>query len=331
MPNAKAPPVLLDSLQRQVELLLVCSKCSMREDEITYRPLPVEHKCMYEILLARCRSRHGVAWRKVFRRPGFPNPARYAVCRYYRLGLGCSKHGNQCTFAWSPEEALVWNFEREHRLERRWLKAAVLLAQLGGSSSAEPLSACSEILSEFGGQFQEICRLCFFGCPQRISVGGHGQLCESHRVWDPLLVHVVADSRCKKQYTAIRPCPEFMTSFSYCRFVSKGQPCRHGEKRCQYAHSDVEMAVWEAEKEHGLARSNLLPAPGPCVENGKPSAPAPVHFYCRLCLVTFSSQESFENHCSSVEHVQMLSVDTSVQWMHRATPLGLSTFKLCSR
>jgi len=155
MPNAKAPPVLLDSLQRQVELLLVCSKCSMREDEITYRPLPVEHKCMYEILLARCRSRHGVAWRKVFRRPGFPNPARYAVCRYYRLGLGCSKHGNQCTFAWSPEEALVWNFEREHRLERRWLKAAVLLAQLGGSSSAEPLSACSEILSEFGGQFQE--------------------------------------------------------------------------------------------------------------------------------------------------------------------------------
>lgn len=331
MPNAKAPPVLLDSLQRQVELLLVCSKCSMREDEITYRPLPVEHKCMYEILLARCRSRHGVAWRKVFRRPGFPNPARYAVCRYYRLGLGCSKHGNQCTFAWSPEEALVWNFEREHRLERRWLKAAVLLAQLGGSSSAEPLSACSEILSEFGGQFQEICRLCFFGCPQRISVGGHGQLCESHRVWDPLLVHVVADSRCKKQYTAIRPCPEFMTSFSYCRFVSKGQPCRHGEKRCQYAHSDVEMAVWEAEKEHGLARSNLLPAPGPCVENGKPSAPAPVHFYCRLCLVTFSSQESFENHCSSVEHVQMLSVDTSVQWMHRAPPLGLSTFKLCSR
>uniref|UniRef100_A0A669PFN7 Helicase with zinc finger 2 n=1 Tax=Phasianus colchicus TaxID=9054 RepID=A0A669PFN7_PHACC len=339
MPNAKGPAVPLGSLQRQLELLLVCSKCSVREDEITYHLRPVEHKCMYEILLARCRSRHSVAWRKVFRRPGFPNPARYAVCRYYRLGLGCSKHGNQCTFAWSPEEALVWNFEREHNLERRRLKAAVLLAQIGSSSSAqsgdgsstEPLSACSEIRSEFGGQFQEICRLCFFGCPQRISAGGHGRLCELHRVWDPLLVHVVADSRRKKQYTAIRPCPEFMVTFSYCHFVSKGQPCRHGEKRCQYAHSDVEMAVWEAEKEHGLARSDLLPAPEPCVENGKPSAPAPVHFYCRLCLVTFSSQESFENHCSSVEHAQMLLADTSVQWVHRAPPLGLSTFKLCSR
>ncbi|XP_015737379.1 helicase with zinc finger domain 2 isoform X1 [Coturnix japonica] len=331
MPNTKGPKVLLGSLQSQLELLLVCSKCSVREDEITYHLRPVEHKCLYEILLARCHSRHGVAWRKVSRRPGFPNPARYAVCRYYRPGLGCSKHGNQCTFAWSPEEAIVWNFEREHKLERRWLKAAVLLAQLGDKSSTEPLSACSEILSEFGGQFQEICRLCFFGCPQRISAGGHGRLCESHRVWDPLLVHVVADSRRKKQYTAIRPCPEFMLNFSYCRYVSKGQPCRHGEKRCQYAHSDVEMAVWEAEKEHGLVRSDLLPAPGLCVENGKPAAPAPVHFYCRLCMVTFSSQESFENHCSSVEHAQMLSVDTSVQWVHRAPPLGLSSFKLCSR
>ncbi|NXJ08915.1 HELZ2 Helicase, partial [Odontophorus gujanensis] len=331
MPNAKGSTVLLGSLQRQLELLLVCSKCSVREDEITYHLRPVEHKCMHEILLARCRSRHSVAWRKVSRRPGFPNPARYAVCKYYRLGLGCRKHGNQCTFAWSPEEALVWNFEREQKLERRWLKAAVLLAQLGAGSSTEPPSTCSEILSEFGGQFQEICRLCFFGCPQRISAGGHGRLCKSHRVWDPLLVHVVADSRCKKQYTPIRPCPEFVVTFSYCRFVSRGRPCRHGAQRCQYAHSDVEMAVWEAEKEHGLARSDLLPALGPCVENGKPSAPAPVLFYCRLCLVTFNSQESFENHCSSVEHVQMLSADTSVQWVYRAPPLGLSSFQLCSR
>ncbi|NXC46137.1 HELZ2 Helicase, partial [Penelope pileata] len=335
MPTANGPAVPLGNLQRQLELLLVCSKCSVREDEITYRLRPVEHRCMYEILLARCRGRHSKAWRKVSQRPGFPNPARYAVCRYYTLGLGCSKHGNQCTFAWSPEEAIVWNFEREQQLKRRWLKAAVLQAQLGGCPAAGTLTAAAEVLSEFGGQFQEICRSCFFGCPQRISAGGQGRLCESHRAWDPLLVHVVADSRLKKQYTAIRPCPEFMPALSYCRFVSKGQPCRHGPQRCQYAHSEVEMAVWEAEREQGLARSDLLPAPGPCVENGEPTPPAPpappVHFYCRLCLVTFSSQEGFENHCSSVEHAQMLSVDTSVQWAHRAPPLGLSAFTLCSR
>uniref|UniRef100_A0A8D0FID5 C2H2-type domain-containing protein n=1 Tax=Strix occidentalis caurina TaxID=311401 RepID=A0A8D0FID5_STROC len=91
------------------------------------------------------------------------------------------------------------------------------------------------------------------------------------------------------------------------------------------------MAVWEAEREHGLVRADLLPAAEPCSANGESAAPAPVHFYCRVCLVTFSSQESFESHCSSVEHVQMLSVDTSIQWAHRAPPLGLSKFSLCSR
>ncbi|XP_065501995.1 3'-5' exoribonuclease HELZ2 [Caloenas nicobarica] len=289
---------------------------------------------MHEILLARRRGRRGTAWRKVYRRPGFPTPARYAVCRYYTVGLGCLKHGSQCTFAWSPEEATVWNFEREQQLERRQLKAAVLQAQLGGRP-ADPLpasSAAREIANEFGGCFQEICRPCFFGCPQRVSAGGQGRLCERHRGWDPLLVHVVSDSRRQQQYTAVRPCPEFMATLSYCRFVSRGQPCRHGPLRCQFAHSDLEMAVWKAEREQGLVRSDLLPpTTGTCGTDGKAAAPAPVHFYCRVCLVTFSSQESFESHCSSVEHGHMLSADTSVQWVHRAPPLGLTKFSLCSR
>ncbi|OPJ84954.1 helicase with zinc finger domain 2 [Patagioenas fasciata monilis] len=331
---ANSPAVPLGSLQQQLELLLVCSKCSVKENEIIYHVREVEHRCMHEILLARRRGRRGTAWRKVYRRPGFPTPAHYAVCRYYTVGLGCLKHGSQCTFAWSPEEAMVWNFEREQQLERWQLKAAVLQAQLGGCS-AGPLpasSAAREIASEFGGYFQEICKPCFFGCPQRVSAGGQGWLCERHRGWVPLLVHVVSDSRRQQQYTAVRPCPEFMATLSYCRFVSRGQPCRHGPLRCQFAHSDLEMAVWKAEREQGLVRSDLLlPTTGTCSTNGKAAAPAPVHFYCRLCLVTFSSQESFESHCSSVEHRHMLSADTSVQWVHRAPPLGLTKFSLCSR
>ncbi|NWU70963.1 HELZ2 Helicase, partial [Pterocles burchelli] len=330
MPTANGPVVPLGILQQQLELRLVCSKCSVKENEITYHLRDVEHKCMYEILLARRRGRRPAAWRKVSRRPGFPNPARYAVCRYYTVGLGCSKHKSQCTFAWSPEEATVWNFEREQELERRRLKEAVLQAQLGGHPSAT-LHPADAIASEFGGRFQEICKRCFFGCPQRISAGGRGRLCECHRSWDPLLVHVVSDSRRKQQFTAIRPCPEFTPTLSYCRFVSRGQPCRHGAHRCQFAHSDVEMAVWEAEMEHGLLRSDLLSPAGTCSINGEPAAPAPVHFYCRVCLVTFRSQESFESHCSSVEHAQMLSADGSVRWVHRAPPLGVTKFSLCSR
>ncbi|XP_069727596.1 3'-5' exoribonuclease HELZ2 [Phaenicophaeus curvirostris] len=328
MPMANGPAVPLSSLQQQLELRLVCSKCSVKENEITYHLRDVEHKCMYEILLAR--RRRSAVWRKVSRRPGFPNPAHYTVCRYYVVGQGCRKHMNQCTFARCVEEAMVWNFERDQRLERRRLKAAVLQAQLGGDASATA-SIASEITSEFGGKFQEICKRCFLGCPQRISAGGHGWLCEFHQVWDPLLVHVVSDSRRKQQYTAIRPCPEFMPTFSYCRYVSRGQPCKHSLQRCWFAHSDVEMAVWEAEREHGLVRSDLLPTAETCSANGELPATAPVHFYCRLCLVTFSSQESFESHCSSAEHVQMLSADTSVQWVYRAPPLGLTKFSLCKR
>nr|XP_056700890.1 helicase with zinc finger domain 2 [Euleptes europaea] len=90
------------------------------------------------------------------------------------------------------------------------------------------------------------------------------------------------------------------------------------------------MAVWEAEQTHGLLRSDLL---SPLVD-GKPEGPPEqpkVQFYCRVCLVTFGSQESFENHCSSVEHAQMIAMDTVVQWNHRAPPYGLKTFALCRR
>ncbi|NXR16088.1 HELZ2 Helicase, partial [Semnornis frantzii] len=335
MPTATSPVVPLGKLQKHLELRLVCSKCSVRKNETTYQLQEEQHNCMYEILLARCRSQHATAWKKVSRRPGFPTPACYAVCKYYQAGVGCNKHKSQCTFAWSPEEAAVWNFEREQQVERRWLKAAVLQAQVGGDPGASPWhpgSVAEEIISEFGGQFLEVCKHCFFGCPQRISGEGGGRLCQFHSRWDPLLVQAVSDGRRKKQYTAVRPCPEFRSTFSYCRFVSRGLPCKHGPQRCNYAHSDLEMAVWQAEREQGLLRSDLLLPPAEsCGTNGELLPPAQAHFYCRLCLVTFSSQESFESHCSSVEHRQMLSDDTSVQWVHRTPPLGLTTFSLCSK
>ncbi|XP_050774200.1 helicase with zinc finger domain 2 isoform X1 [Gopherus flavomarginatus] len=328
-------PLMLDGLQKRLELCLVCSRCSVRENESTYGRREVEHRCMHEILLAQCRSKRSQLWKKVGRRPGFPNPAHYEVCRYYSPGSGCHKHRNQCTFATSKEEAMVWNFEREHDLERHVLKAMVLQAQTAGSTkglpSQEAPSAAGKIQSEFGGQFQEICKLCFYQSPQRISFGGLAGLCEEHSAWKALLVHVVTDGRKKKQYTAIRPWPEFMSQLSYCMFVSRGNPCKHGAQRCNYAHSEVEMAVWEAEQKRGLVRSDLLLAMVTGSENGDEPVQPQVQFYCRACLVTFSSQESFENHCSLVEHAQMVSADTMIQWAHRTPPYGLTTFTLCNR
>ncbi|KAJ6644694.1 hypothetical protein lerEdw1_013646 [Lerista edwardsae] len=328
-------PKPLDGLEEQLELRLVCSKCSLQENESTYRLKEVEHCCVMEIFLARCKGKPGKLWRKVNRRPGFPKPAQYSICRYYVAGLGCRVHRNNCTFAWSQEEVIVWTFEKSSNMERHVLKKLLQQAQTGsavnGLSRPPQTSVAEEIWSEFGGHFQEICKPCFYQSPPRICLKGSDQACARH--WSALLVHVNISGKAKEQYTEIRPCPRVSSSvkkLSYCRYVSAGKPCRHGVHRCNYAHSDVEMAVWEAEQSGSLVRTDLLSPAASCRPEEPPSQPE-VHFYCRVCLVTCNSQEKFENHCSSVEHTQMIATDTMTQWAHRAPPYGLRTFALCSR
>ncbi|ETE60056.1 Peroxisomal proliferator-activated receptor A-interacting complex protein, partial [Ophiophagus hannah] len=320
---------LLDSLQSQVSLHLACSKCSHRENESTYLLKEVDHHCMMEILLAKCQGARGSQWRKVDRRPSFPRPAFYDICQYYVAGLGCTRHRNCCTFAWSQEEVIVWTFERKYNLERHVLKCLLQQAQSGVPPSAQhkpaDLSNPEEILSEFGGYFQEICETCFYSSPQRISPRGSTHTCTNH--WGFTLVHVIADGKKKEQYTEIRPCPAGRRLFSYCSSVSAGRPCPNS---CIFAHSDVELAIWKAEQGQGLERTNLL---RPVVEaTASPLDSEPQYqFYCRVCLVTCDSQQSFENHCSSVEHTQLIATDTLTEWTYRAPPYNPKTFALCSR
>ncbi|XP_026553122.1 helicase with zinc finger domain 2 [Pseudonaja textilis] len=320
---------LLDGLRSQVSLHLACSKCSQRENESTYLLKQVDHHCMMEILLARCKGARGSQWRKVDRRPSFPRPAFYDICRYYVAGLGCTRHHNSCTFAWSREEVIVWTFERKYNLERHVLKSLLKLIQSGVAPSTQriptDLSSPEEILSEFGGYFQEICKTCFYNRPQRISPRGSTHSCMNH--WDFTLVHVIADGKKKEQYNEIRPCPASRRVFSYCSSVSTGRPCRNS---CSFAHSDVELAIWKAEQGKGLERANLL---RPAVEaTASPPDSAPQYqFYCRVCLVTCDSQQSFENHCSSVEHTQLIATDTLTEWTYRAPPYDPKTFSLCKR
>ncbi|XP_077785536.1 3'-5' exoribonuclease HELZ2 isoform X3 [Podarcis muralis] len=323
----------LDGLQQQLTLYLACSKCAQQENESTYRLKEVAHRCMMEILLGRRRGKRGKLWRKVDRRPSFPNPTHYDVCRYYIAGLGCTKHRNRCTFAWSWEEVLVWTFERANNMERRALKRLVQQAQVGSSANGlsrpPALSISEEIRSEFGGRFQEICRVCFYQTPQRISVKDSAPACQGH--WGSLLVHVISDGKKKEQYTEVRPCPGGLKKFSYCRYVSAGKPCRHTVHRCNYSHSDVEQGVWEAEANRGLVRRDLLHLPAVESKPGEEVLQPSVQFYCRVCLVTCSSQESFENHCSSVEHTQLIATDPVTEWAHRTPPYGLTAFALCKR
>ncbi|XP_036099976.1 helicase with zinc finger domain 2 isoform X1 [Molossus molossus] len=328
-PAAPKEPALA-RLCAQVDLCLGCSRCAQRLNESTYLLHPVEHSCPREILLARFKhATQSSIWRKVNQRPSFPRPARYEVCRYYSPGQGCRRHRNQCTFARSPEEALVWTFEREHSVHRLWLKAAVE----GGGAQGKLRNLADTIREDFGGHFQLLCSRCFRLCPPRLSRLGPQRRCHTHGAGPSILAHVSSEGRHQKQVVEVRPQPQYRRPLTYCMFVERGRPCRHGAARCQYAHSAVEMAVWKAEQQGGLQRADLLTCPAPrgsrqLAADSQPPAP---QLYCHACLVTCGSQEAFENHCSSPEHVQMVAQGQAVAWVHRSPPTGLSAFELCPR
>ncbi|XP_047396940.1 helicase with zinc finger domain 2 isoform X2 [Sciurus carolinensis] len=319
----------LAKLYAQVDLYLGCPRCAQRLNESMFVLRKVEHDCPREILLARCKCPDkSKVWRRVGRRPVFPRPLRYEVCRYYSPGLGCRRHRNQCTFARSQEEALVWTFERKHNLPRLWLKAALGGRRAQGGSPG----AANIIHAEFGGHFQLLCAHCFRRRPPHLSpVDPQGQ-CPSHGTCPSILTHVSTEGR-KQQFVEVRPQPQNRHLLNYCMFVGRGEPCHHGAARCQYAHSAVEMAVWKAERLDGLQRGDLLThsVPGE-VQCAAPQDQAPgVQLYCHTCLVTCCSQETFENHCSSLEHAQLVALDQTVPWEYRSPPIGLSTFELCPR
>lgn len=321
---------ILAKLCARLDLSLGCSRCAQRLNESTYVLRAVEHSCTHEILLARFKqSAKSRVWRKVDPRPSFPRPLRYQVCRYYRPGQGCRRHHNRCTFARSPEEALVWTFEREHNVRRLRLKAAVQ----GGRAQGGLHGPAGAILTEFGGHFQLLCSHCFRHCPPRLCPVDPQGRCPKHGACPSLLTHVSSEGRRKQQVTEVRPRPPYGRRLAYCMFVERGRPCRHGVSRCQYAHSAVEMAVWEAEQLGGFQRGDLLTPPAPRGDRhtARHGQTPRVQLYCHACLVTCHSQEAFENHCSSVEHAQMVVLDQAVSWEHRSPPTGLSTFELCPR
>ncbi|XP_022600678.1 helicase with zinc finger domain 2 isoform X1 [Seriola dumerili] len=313
-PDQSDHPEPLGDLLASLDLKAVCDLCSVRDKEITYTVQSVSHRCSRNLLLAKAKASD--QWRPVSERPTCGNFGRnvfYQVCDFFVEGSGCRVHGQGCTYARSYEEATVWNYVRNNKIDKNEL---IRLVTESDSVLSSPESAAKSILQQFSGEFIEFCKACFLARPQKLTTKRWNSICsadEAHS-WDPVLVHHLSENSRKHIYSHVRPIPP-NCQFKYCSHVRQGKPCWHGANHCQSAQNEVEMAVWKAEHSGLSVRPHLLQLSQP-----EQTEPRQVTMYCKVCLLVLSSPESFYKHCSSLEHAQLLSEDTITRWRGRQPP-----------
>lgn len=314
-PDTEKPPSsILDTL----ELSVACNFCLVKERETTCTIRSVKHYCHRDLLLVKTRD--SVTYRPVSNRPTqqFSSRVQYQKCFYFVEGFGCNKHGENCTFARSHEEAAIWNYMRDNNIDKRELIRHVKEEK---TKLETPKYRAESILKRFPGTFLELCKDCFHSKPQRLT----SQRCTTHR-WDPILVHRLSEKDDKQIYQEIHPLPHNCL-FDYCSHVLQGKSCWHQPGSCMSAQSQVEMAVWRAEHSGHSIRPLLLQS-----SRSEPTKSPLTLTYCKVCQLEVTPPESFNLHCSSMEHALMLSADTAVQWTGRPPPHNRrADFLMCQR
>lgn len=304
----------LDGILATLDLKAVCDLCSTKNKEITYTVQSVSHKCSRNLLLAKAKT--SGEWRPVSERPicgTFGRNVLYQVCDFFVEGSGCTQHGQGCTYARSIEEAAVWNYVRDNKIDTDEL---IRLVSQSETILLTPERAAESILQEFSGEFIELCKDCFHGRPQKLTTKRWNDTCsaDAAHTWNPVLVYHLSENDRKHIYSQVRPLPQ-NCQFKYCSHVRQGKPCWHGADHCQSAQSEVEMAVWKAEHSGLSVRPHLLQ-----LSRRGQTEHRQVTMYCKVCFLTLSSPESFYKHCSSLEHAQLLSEDTTTKWRGRQPP-----------
>ncbi|XP_023651081.2 3'-5' exoribonuclease HELZ2 [Paramormyrops kingsleyae] len=129
-----------------------------------------------------------------------------------------------------------------------------------------------------------------------------------------------------------------------CWYFVEGCGCTFHGKRCAFARSSEEAAVWNFLKEKHLDYSqliNLVKRVQFLNQNKSPEHPpnqpmqplvSSPQFHCKVCKKWFSSEERFMNHCSTPEHERMIFTDATVEWKHRDPPENVNqSYKICER
>ncbi|KAM4729429.1 3'-5' exoribonuclease HELZ2-like [Anableps anableps] len=299
-----------------LDLKAVCDLCSNQENEVTFSIQSVIHKCSRSLLLAKGKA--STQWKVISERPtgGNMGPSViYKVCDYFVEGSGCPKHtlGQGCTYARSSEEVAVWNYLREKKISKTELIRHVAESDPGPET---PEQAAQSILLNFSGKFIEFCKHCFLERPTKLTQKRWNETCSADAAhsWEPVLVHHLSESSSKHIFSQVRPLPP-NRQFNFCSHVRQGKPCWHQAGHCQAAQSEVEMAVWKVEHSGLWVRPHLLQ-----LSQQKQPQSKQVSIFCKVCLLVLSSPESFYRHCSSLEHAQLLSQDTTTRWRQRQPP-----------
>ncbi|CAJ1050780.1 helicase with zinc finger domain 2 [Xyrichtys novacula] len=314
----------LATLLETLDLKAGCDLCCTRRKEITYTIQTVGHRCQRNLLLAK--SKASQLWRPVSDRPTlghFGKGVFYQECLYFAEDSGCTVHGQTCTFARSFEEATVWNHVRDRDLDRDQLLKLVVESE---PTLLTPERAAESILLQFPGEFVELCTDCFL--EKKLTNKRWNNTCaaDAAHTWEPVLVHHLSDSSGKHIYSQVRPLPS-NRQFKFCSHVRQGKPCWHPAGHCGSAQSEVEMSVWKVEDSGLYVRPQLLQ-----MSQAQQTKHGQGNMYCKVCLLVLSSPESFFKHCSSLEHAQLLSEDTTTRWRGRQPPHGQrADFWLCER
>ncbi|XP_035517753.1 helicase with zinc finger domain 2-like [Morone saxatilis] len=316
-------PECLGDIIATLDLKAVCELCSVKEKEITYTVQSVSHKCSRNLLLAKAKTCN--QWRPVSERPAFGRTVLYQKCAFFDEDSRCTRHGQGCTYARSSEEATVWNYVRDKNIDKDKLIRLVIESE---PTEITPESSAESILQQFSGEFIELCKHCFHERPQKLTTKRWNETCsaDAAHTWDPVLVYHLSENSGKQIYSQVRPLPQ-KCQFNYCSHVKQGKSCWHEAGHCQSAQSEVEMAVWKAEHSGLSVRLHLLQ-----LSRQKKTETRRVTMYCKVCLLALSSPESFYKHCSSLEHAQLLSEDTTTKWRGRQPPHNIrAEFWLCER
>ncbi|KTF83755.1 hypothetical protein cypCar_00027252 [Cyprinus carpio] len=127
----------------------------------------------------------------------------------------------------------------------------------------------------------------------------------------------------------VAPLPDFPRPSKYvvCWYFTEGTGCTQHGRKCSYARSSEEAALWNIMKDEKLTIPKLVKV----IKQNQRTLQKRGEFDCTLCQVHIPNDEELMNHCFTVKHRRLIYEDTSQTWKYRDPPPTYKDLKLCER